>query len=111
MANQSHIVAELSMSPMDKGVDLGPHVARVLDIIDSSSVDYELHAMGTVLEGGWSEVMDLIEQCHKALEEDCSRISTYIKIDYHAGKENQISGKVKSVEDNLGRQLNTGRSR
>jgi len=110
MEHDTHIILEFSMSPMDKGIRLGPYVARALDVVDSSEVDYELHAMGTILEGPWSQVMDVISQCHQALEKDCRRISTTIKVDYNTEKENQIREKVRSVESELGRPLQKGRS-
>jgi len=39
------------MSPLGKGESVGKYVARSLDIIDKSGVDYRLNPMGTVLEG------------------------------------------------------------
>jgi len=98
------------MSPLDKGTSLSPYVAKILDIIDRSELDYELHAMGTLLEGPWNEVMTVIRQCHDLLARDAGRISTTIKIDYRRNAADRITGKVDSVEQKLGRQLQSKRS-
>jgi uncharacterized protein YqgV (UPF0045/DUF77 family) len=45
------VLLEFSMSPLGKGESVGKYVARSLDIIDKSGVDYRLNPMGTVLEG------------------------------------------------------------
>ena len=37
-------------------------MARSLDIIDKSGVDYRLNPMGTVLEGEWDEVFSCREE-------------------------------------------------
>jgi len=99
------------MSPLGKGVSVSPYVGKVLDIIDRSGLDYELHSMGTIIEGPWAEVMDMITECHMLLEKECDRISTVMKIDYRKGVSNGINNKIKSVEEHVGRALRTGRSK
>ena len=103
MKDSRRILAEFSMSPLDKGESLSQYVAQVLEIVDQSDLDYELHAMGTLLEGPWDEVFDVIEQCHQLLEKECRRISTTIKIDYRAERNNRIHGKVDAVKQKLGK--------
>ena len=99
------IMAEFSMFPVDKGESLSEYVARVLDIIDRSGLSYRLNPMGTVIEGEWDEVMEVIKECHQQLAQDCNRISTSIKIDYRKGKEPRMDTKIKGVEEKVGRLL------
>ena len=98
-------MAEFSMFPVDKGESLSEYVARVLDIIDSSGLSYRLNPMGTVIEGEWDEVMEVIKECHQQLAQDCNRISTSIKIDYRKGKEPRMDTKIKGVEEKIGKSL------
>ena len=42
---------EFSMTPLGQGESVSQYVARSLEIIDASGLDYELHAMGTIVEG------------------------------------------------------------
>lgn len=99
------VLLEFSMSPLDKGESLSTYVARSLDIIDQSDLPYKLTPMGTVLEGDWDAVMNVVTQCFKEMRKDCHRISTSIKIDYRKDKSNRIEAKTRSVEEKLGRTL------
>ena len=101
------VLLEFSMSPFAKGESLSPYVARSLDIIDKSGLPYQLTPMGTIIEGEWAEVMAVVTACFEAMQADCSRISTQIKIDYRAGPGGRIKAKVAAVENRLGRKLST----
>ncbi len=92
---------------MVKAGGVSRYVARCLDIVDRSGLDYRLNPMGTVVEGPFDEVLALIVKCHKAVAQDCDRVSTVIKIDDRKGARNQIESKIESVERVLGRKLRT----
>ncbi len=99
------VLLEFSMSPLTNGESVGAYVARSLEIIDKSGIPYQFTSMGTILEGEWQEVMAVVTRCYEAMSADCARISTSIKIDYRAGAGDRLKGKVKSIEDRLGRKL------
>jgi uncharacterized protein (TIGR00106 family) len=101
------VLLEFSMSPLGKGESVGQYVARSLDIIDKSGLDYRTHAMGTVIEGDWDEVFGVVKKCFDAMRKDCHRISVAIKVDYRKGKKGRLRSKVASVERKLGRKLKT----
>ena len=104
------ILLEFSMSPMGEGESVGRYVARSLEIIDASGLDYRLHAMGTVLEGEWDECFDVVKKCYEAMGADCDRISCTIKVDAREGASGRLTGKVKSVEAKLGKKLKSTES-
>jgi len=97
------VLLEFSMFPIDKGASLSPFVARSLDIVDRSGLTYRCHAMGTTLEGGFNEVIDVVRQCFQAMADDCDRIECSVKIDYRKGYQGRLESKVASVEHKLGR--------
>jgi uncharacterized protein (TIGR00106 family) len=99
------LMVEVSMFPVDKGESLSPHVAKVLSIIDKSGLSYRINPMGTVIEGEWDEVMGVVKKCHAALEKNCCRISTSIKIDFRKGKKRRMETKIESLEQKLGKAL------
>ena len=80
------VLLDFSLFPLDKGSSLSPYVARSLDIIDRSGLDYRCHAMGTTLEGEFDEVLRVVRQCFEAMAADCDRIECSIKIDYRKGR-------------------------
>lgn len=103
------MLCEFSMFPLDRGESLSPYVARSLDIIDQSGLSYELHAMGTILEGEYDEVMAVVKKCFEVMAQDCGRISCSLKFDWRRGKSGRLRAKVESVERKVGRRLKTSR--
>lgn len=101
------ILLEFSMSPLGKGESVGKYVSRSLEIIDQSGLEYRLNPMGTVLEGEWEEVFDVVRACFERMRKDCNRISCSIKIDYRIGKKGRLTGKIASVEKRVKRKLKT----
>ncbi len=101
------VLVEFSMSPLTKGESVGEYVARSLEIIDRSGVDYRLNPMGTVIEAKWEEAFGLIRKCFDRMRRDCDRISTIIKVDYRKGAKGRLASKVASVERTLGKKLKT----
>ena len=69
-------------------------------IIDRSGLDYQLHSMGTVIEGEIDQVLAVVKQCFDAMAADCDRVSCSIKLDYRKGHRGRLHSKVKSVEEN-----------
>jgi uncharacterized protein (TIGR00106 family) len=93
------------MAPLEKGSSVGEYVARSLKIIDESGLDYRLHAMGTIVEGEFDEVLSVLKSCFEAMAKDCDRITCTAKLDYRRGHSGRLKAKVASVEEKLGRKL------
>jgi uncharacterized protein (TIGR00106 family) len=101
------VLLEFSMSPLGKGESVAPYVARCLEVVAASGLDYRLHAMGTVLEGEWDEVFAVVRRCFEALQPDCDRISCTIKVDYRRGYSGRLESKVRSVQQLVTQPLKT----
>ena len=101
------VLLDFSMTPLGKGESVSPFVARCLEVVAASGLDYRLHAMGTTLEGELDEVLAVVRRCFEALQADCDRISCSVKIDYRKGPGGRLEGKVRKVEALLGRPLRT----
>ena len=99
------VLVEFSMFPLDKGESLSPYVAKIMDVIDKSGVNYRLNPMGTVLEGDYDEVMAVVRDCFKTLEKDCNRISMTLKMDYRKTDKSRLDSKIQKVESILKREL------
>ena len=99
------MLAQLTLFPLGKVSGMSKDVAKVIDLIEKSGLPYQLTSMGTLIEGEWDEVIELIGACRKALLEDNERIYMVLKADDHKGKTGKLTGKVNSVEGKLGRQV------
>jgi uncharacterized protein (TIGR00106 family) len=96
---------EFSMIPLDKGSSFSEYVARILNLVDESGLDYRLNPMGTVVEGAWEDLIALLTRCFRALEQDSSRISLQVKFDYRKGSASRLESKIESVKQKTGRDL------
>ncbi|MBI2825004.1 MAG: MTH1187 family thiamine-binding protein [Planctomycetia bacterium] len=94
---------EFSMSPLAKGESVGAYVARCLEIIERSGLDYRLHAMGTIVEGELDQLLAVLKECFEAMAADCDRVACTAKFDYRRGASGRLESKVASVEEKLGR--------
>jgi len=99
------MILEFSTFPAGEK-SLSGAVARVIDIIDKSGLSYQAHALGTLVEGEWDELLALVKECHFCLREDFDRVLTRITIDDRKGFTDRLTGKVRAVEEKLGRDIN-----
>jgi uncharacterized protein (TIGR00106 family) len=97
------IVLEFSIAPLGKEESLSPYVARCLNIVDTSGLEYRCGAVGTTIEGDLDQVLDVVHRCFEAVAEDCDRIDCTIHMDYRAGVRDRLASSVHHVEEQLGR--------
>jgi len=97
------MIAMFSIIPIDKGESISSDVARAIRLVDESGMKYQTTAMGTLIEGDWDMIMDLIKRCHLAVREQSKRVYTRINIDDHEGAANELMTKMASVESKLGK--------
>ncbi|HEY2760751.1 MAG TPA: MTH1187 family thiamine-binding protein [Pirellulales bacterium] len=99
------VLLEFSVSPMGTGESVSPAVARCLEIVEEAGLAYQLHAMGTLVEGELAPVLDLMRRCVEEVAKDANRVTCTAKLDLRRGHSGRLTAKVASVERQLGRQL------
>jgi uncharacterized protein (TIGR00106 family) len=68
-------------------------------------VRYELHAMGTNLEGTTEDILELVAELHRVpFDLGLPRVYTVLKLDERRDREQSLADKVRSVEDRLERE-------
>lgn len=95
------MIAEFSVVPVGKGESLSSYVAECVRIVKESGLDYRVCPMGTVLEGEYDDVMEVVKKCHTRVREMANRVLTTVKIDDRGGASKAIESKVRSVEARL----------
>ncbi len=99
-------LVEFSIFPTEKTQSKSEFVARVLDIIDRSGLEYQFTPMGTIIEAPTvEEALAVINDAYEELQKDCGRVYSSIKIDWREGPVGRLNKKVGSVEAKLGRKL------
>lgn len=99
------MLASFAVAPAGVGEEVKELVAEVLKIVDRSGLSYKLGAMQTTIEGDTDRVMDVILQCHRRMLELAPRVLTSIVIDDRKGATGRLEGKVKDVEEIVGKPL------
>ena len=97
------VLLEMSITPLGKGESVSQYVAECVDLVDQSGLDYELHSMGTIVEGELDQVLDLMRRCIEQMARHSDRVTCAAKLDYRRGAAGRLTSKVTSVEEKLGR--------
>jgi uncharacterized protein (TIGR00106 family) len=92
-------IAELSIIPIGtKSTSLSSYVAACLKVLEDSDLTYEVHGMGTIIEGDLKDLFEVILKMHEVpFEAGALRVVTSIKIDDRRDKEASAKEKVKAV--------------
>jgi uncharacterized protein (TIGR00106 family) len=102
------MLVEFRILPVGTGEEIKELVAKTLAIVEKSDLDYQLTAMGTLIEGGWEEIMFVIQKCHDEIKKSAERVVTEIIIDDRKDMQGRLKGNVLEVEYVLGKGLKTG---
>jgi uncharacterized protein (TIGR00106 family) len=96
-------VVEVSIIPLGvPGTSLSGHVARVLRVLQESSLRYELTAMGTIISGDLEEILQVLRKMHEScFSKGVTRVLTQIKIDDRRDKPASPEQKIQSVKAKL----------
>ena len=102
------MLVEFRIIPVGTGEELKELIAKAVAIVEKSELDYQLTAMGTLLEGEWEEIMFVIKKCHEEIKQMSERVVTEIIIDDRKNMQGRLKGNVLEVEYVLGKGLRTG---
>jgi uncharacterized protein (TIGR00106 family) len=94
-----------SIAPFGKGDSLSKYVAESVEVIEKSGIAHQTTPMGTILEGDWEEIFDLINRCRKKMRKRADRISIKIWVDDRKGTKNALKKKIASLEKKLGHEI------
>ncbi|MBN2333149.1 MAG: MTH1187 family thiamine-binding protein [Deltaproteobacteria bacterium] len=91
---------EISVVPLGTSTPgVSTYVAACLQEIRQSGLEHQLTAMGTIVVGSVSELLDLAGRLHHLpLAMGAKRVATTIKLDERLDKPLSIGGKIAAVE-------------
>ena len=81
----------------------GEYIAEIQRrLAAQDKVRYEMHAMGTDLEGSIEDILALVGDLHRVpFEMGLPRVYTVLKLDERRDKEQSLADKIRSVQDRL----------
>lgn len=96
--------ADITVLPIGReGASVGDLLVEVeRHLAAQDSVRYELHAMGTSLEGDLDDILRIAAELHSIpFESGIPRVYTVLKIDQRTDKDQTLESKVQSVTDRI----------
>lgn len=94
-------MAFFSITPLGKDESVSKYVAKVVNAVKQSGLEWQLTPMGTIVEGDTvDDVFNVIGEGVKQLD-DCNRLSISITIDYRKDRKSGMKDKVESVFEKL----------
>jgi uncharacterized protein (TIGR00106 family) len=103
------MLVELSIIPVGRDPHMSDELAEVLKIVDDSGLAYQLTPSGTCIEGGWDEVMSLVQRCHAHARQSSPHVITALTIEDDGSETEKLRRNVESLEELVGHRL--GRER
>jgi uncharacterized protein (TIGR00106 family) len=95
---------EFSVFPLDRGVSVSAEVSQVIEMIKTAGFEYQLTAMGTLIEtSSIADALAIVEKATALLHgTGCQRVYSAVKIDSRPGIEHRLQGKVRSIQEKIG---------
>jgi uncharacterized protein (TIGR00106 family) len=93
------MLAELRLTPVGSGTSFARLVADVVPILADSPLQYQLHAMGTTLEGNLEDILDVVRRCHEALRKHADRVLIELAIDDRTTAEGELVRSLAHVRE------------
>lgn len=96
------MIVAFSVSPMGGDDSVGDAVAEAVRVVRESGLANETNAMFTNIEGDWDEVMGVVKRAVDVVAAASPRVSLVLKADIRPGHTDQLTAKVRRIEDALG---------
>jgi uncharacterized protein (TIGR00106 family) len=90
------MLVEFAITPLNT-VHTSREIAKVVEILKSSGLFFQVGPMGTCIEGDWDPVFAVIRRCHQAVAKDHERVMTSITIDDRKHYHHPLAEIVESV--------------
>ncbi len=93
-------IAEISVVPLGTGsTSVSRYVAECLKVLKASGLSYEIHGMGTIVEGDLEALLSVLRRMHEVpFREGAQRVVTTIRVDDRRDKTGSAKSKVASVK-------------
>ena len=91
------MLAELRLTPVGSHISFARLVADVVPILAASPLQYQLHAMGTTLEGELDAILAVVRRCHEELRKHADRVLIELAIDDRTSAEGELVQSLRHV--------------
>lgn len=93
------MLAELRVTPIGSKTSFARLIADLVPIVSESPLQYQVHAMGTTLEGELQPMLDLVCRCHEEARKHADRVLIELSIDDRTSAEGEMVRSLQHVRD------------
>ena len=93
------MVADLRVTPVSGHETFPNLVEEVLRIIAESDLQYQLHAMGTSLEGELDEILDVVRRTHEIVRKSSERVLIELSLDDRSSNKGELVRCIEHVRE------------
>ncbi|PYI12740.1 cell wall biogenesis protein [Aspergillus sclerotiicarbonarius CBS 121057] len=100
LTTPENCTADFSLIPIgSQNASFSKQVADIQRLMQKSGLKYQMHATGTIVEGSWDQVSQIIGHAHALIhQEGIARIQTDIRITTRTDKVQPMEANVASVQ-------------
>jgi uncharacterized protein (TIGR00106 family) len=97
------VTVEITVIPLGtKEVGLSKYVAKVIKVMESEGIPYELTPTSTIFQAELSKALQIIQKMHEEpFKQGLERVYTIVKIDERKDKKQSLKERVKVVKEKL----------
>lgn len=93
-----NVMVDFCVVPIGVGVSVSAYIAECERVINSAGLEAHLHPYGTVIQGEWNAVFEVVRQCHERVHEmGAPRISTSMRVGTRIDRAQTMQDKLDSV--------------
>jgi uncharacterized protein (TIGR00106 family) len=93
------MLAELRVTPVGSKTTFARLIADLVPILAESPLQYQVHAMGTSLEGELGAILDLVRRCHEEARKHADRVLIELALDDRSSAEGEMVRGLQHVRD------------
>lgn len=93
------MLAELRLTPVGSKISFAHLIADLVPILVDSPLQYQVHAMGTTLEGDLEPILDVARRCHEVARKQADRVLIELSIDDRTAAEGGIVRSLQHVSE------------
>jgi len=98
------MLLDLRVTPVGSRTTFARLIADLVPVLAESPLQYQVHAMGTSLEGDLTAILDLVRRCHEEARKHANRVLIELSLDDRTSAEGEMVRGLQHVR-NLGRNL------
>jgi uncharacterized protein (TIGR00106 family) len=93
------VLAELRVTPIGPRTSFARLIADLVPVLAESPLQYQVHAMGTTLEGDLEPILEVLRRSHEEARKHADRVLIELSLDDRTAAEGEIVRSLQHVRE------------